>query len=90
MQHVYEMMILCGKVVVAFGSYNNLPLPYRGHPQSNIAVSVSCYLLEGPTRSFSNISSLQKWIFKNLYHMMYLVFLVTCSSSLLFDDMLTC
>ncbi|CAD6229171.1 unnamed protein product [Miscanthus lutarioriparius] len=59
MQLVSEMMILCGEAVAAFGSDNNLPLPYRGHPQSNTAVSVFSHLPEGPARSFANISVLR-------------------------------
>lgn len=59
MQLVSEMMILCGEAVAAFGSDNNLPLPYRGHPQSNTAVSVFSHLPEGPARSFANIGVLR-------------------------------
>uniref|UniRef100_A0A804NB35 RNB domain-containing protein n=1 Tax=Zea mays TaxID=4577 RepID=A0A804NB35_MAIZE len=59
MQLVSEMMILCGEAVAAFGFDNNLPLPYRGHPQSNTAVSVFSHLPEGPARSFANISVLR-------------------------------
>ncbi|EOY07507.1 Ribonuclease II, putative isoform 1 [Theobroma cacao] len=51
MQLVSEMMILCGEVVATFGSANNLPLPYRGQPQSNIDVSAFSHLPEGPVRS---------------------------------------
>jgi exoribonuclease II len=39
MQLVSKKMILCGEVMATFGSCNNLPLPGRGHPQSNIDVS---------------------------------------------------
>ncbi|OEL26014.1 Ribonuclease II, chloroplastic/mitochondrial [Dichanthelium oligosanthes] len=59
MQLVSEMMILCGEAVAAFGADNNLPLPYRGHPQSNTAVSGFSHLPEGPARSFANISVLR-------------------------------
>ncbi|XP_072997967.1 ribonuclease II, chloroplastic/mitochondrial isoform X2 [Typha latifolia] len=48
---VSEMMILCGEVVATFGSYNNIPLPYRGQPQSNMSASVFDHLPEGPVRS---------------------------------------
>ncbi|XVE96893.1 hypothetical protein REPUB_Repub02eG0262900 [Reevesia pubescens] len=51
MRLVSELMILCGEVVATFGSCNNLPLPYRGQPQSNIDVSVYSHLPEGPVRS---------------------------------------
>ncbi|XVE61894.1 hypothetical protein DITRI_Ditri06bG0075400 [Diplodiscus trichospermus] len=51
MRLVSEMMILCGEVVATFGSCNNLPLPYRGQPQSNIDVSAFSHLPEGPVRS---------------------------------------
>lgn len=51
MRLVSEMMILCGEVVAAFGSQNNIPLPYRGQPQSNISASAFSYLPEGPVRS---------------------------------------
>ncbi|KAL5223123.1 hypothetical protein ABZP36_027836 [Zizania latifolia] len=59
MQLVSEMMILCGEAVAAFGSENNIPLPYRGHPQSNTAVSAFAHLPQGPARSFANISVLR-------------------------------
>ncbi|CAM0957974.1 unnamed protein product [Alopecurus aequalis] len=59
MQLVTEMMILCGEAVAAFGADNNIPLPYRGHPQSNTAVSAFAYLPEGPARSVANISVLR-------------------------------
>ncbi|XP_052133977.1 ribonuclease II, chloroplastic/mitochondrial [Oryza glaberrima] len=59
MQLVSEMMILCGEAVAAFGSDNNIALPYRGHPQSNTAVSAFTHLPEGPARSFANISVLR-------------------------------
>ncbi|OWM82301.1 hypothetical protein CDL15_Pgr001875 [Punica granatum] len=51
MRLVSEMMILCGEVIAAFGSQNNIPLPYRGQPQSNIDVSAFSHLPEGPVRS---------------------------------------
>ncbi|KAJ8426409.1 hypothetical protein Cgig2_032154 [Carnegiea gigantea] len=50
---VSEMMILCGEVIATFGSCNNIPLPYRGQPQSNIDVSAFSHLPEGPVRSFA-------------------------------------
>ncbi|GAV93058.1 RNB domain-containing protein, partial [Cephalotus follicularis] len=46
-----EMTTLCGEVVATFGSCNNIPLPYRGQPQSNIDVSAFAHLPEGPVRS---------------------------------------
>ena len=58
MQLVSEMMVLCGEAVAAFGADNNLPLPYRGHPQCNTAVSAFSHLPDGPARSFANISVL--------------------------------
>ncbi|EEF28385.1 ribonuclease II, putative [Ricinus communis] len=51
MRLVSEMMILCGEVVATYGSCNNIPLPYRGQPQSNIDVSAFAHLPEGPVRS---------------------------------------
>uniref|UniRef100_A0A6V7QYK0 RNB domain-containing protein n=1 Tax=Ananas comosus var. bracteatus TaxID=296719 RepID=A0A6V7QYK0_ANACO len=51
MRLVSEMMILCGEVVATFGSFNNIPLPYRGQPQSNISTSAFAHLPEGPVRS---------------------------------------
>uniref|UniRef100_A0A2N9J315 RNB domain-containing protein n=1 Tax=Fagus sylvatica TaxID=28930 RepID=A0A2N9J315_FAGSY len=36
MRLVTEMMLLCGEVIATYGSRNNIPLPYRGQPQSNI------------------------------------------------------
>ncbi|OVA16519.1 Ribonuclease II/R [Macleaya cordata] len=51
MRLVSEMMILCGEVVATFGSSNNIPLPYRGQPQSNIDASAFDHLPEGPVRS---------------------------------------
>jgi len=59
MQLVSEMMVLCGEAVAAFGADNNLPLPYRGHPQCNTAVSAFSHLPDGPARSFANISVLR-------------------------------
>ena len=59
MQLVSEMMVLCGEAVAAFGAANNLPLPYRGHPQSNTAVSAFSHVPDGPARSFANISVLR-------------------------------
>lgn len=51
MRLVSEMMILCGEVIATYGSVNNLSLPYRGQPQSNIDVSAFAHLPEGPVRS---------------------------------------
>ncbi|XP_068643326.1 ribonuclease II, chloroplastic/mitochondrial [Aristolochia californica] len=51
MRLVSEMMILCGEAVATFGSYNNIPLPYRGQPQANIPSSAYAHLPEGPVRS---------------------------------------
>ncbi|KAM1576228.1 hypothetical protein COP2_033549 [Malus domestica] len=51
MRLVTEMMVLCGEVIATFGSRNNIPLPYRGQPQSNIDTSVFAHLPEGPVRS---------------------------------------
>ncbi|XP_052173346.1 ribonuclease II, chloroplastic/mitochondrial isoform X2 [Diospyros lotus] len=51
MRLVSEMMILCGEAVATFGSSNNIPLPFRGQPQSNIDVSAFSHLPEGPVRS---------------------------------------
>ncbi|KAL6142117.1 hypothetical protein ACLB2K_060400 [Fragaria x ananassa] len=51
MRLVSEMMILCGEVIATFGCSNNIPLPYRGQPQSNIDTSVFSHLPEGPVRS---------------------------------------
>lgn len=53
MRLVSEMMILCGEVIATFGSCNNIPLPYRGQPQSNIDLSAFAHLPEGPVRSFA-------------------------------------
>ncbi|KAH0861738.1 hypothetical protein HID58_089999, partial [Brassica napus] len=53
MRLVFEMMILCGEVIATFGSQHNIPLPYRGQPQSNIDVSAFAHLPEGPVRSAS-------------------------------------
>ncbi|KAK9127088.1 hypothetical protein Syun_015885 [Stephania yunnanensis] len=51
MRLVTEMMILCGEAVATFGSFNNIPLPYRGQPQSNINAFAFSHLPEGPVRS---------------------------------------
>lgn len=51
MQLVSEMMILCGEAVATFGSCNNIPLPYRGQPQSDIDLSAYAHLPEGPVRT---------------------------------------
>ncbi|XP_078432821.1 ribonuclease II/R family protein [Wolffia australiana] len=51
MRLVSEMMILCGEVVATFGCDNNISLPYRGQPQTNIPASTFSHLPEGPVRS---------------------------------------
>uniref|UniRef100_A0A7N0RGU8 RNB domain-containing protein n=1 Tax=Kalanchoe fedtschenkoi TaxID=63787 RepID=A0A7N0RGU8_KALFE len=51
MRLVSEMMILCGEAVATYGCANNIPLPYRGQPQSNIDPSAFSHLPEGPVRS---------------------------------------
>ncbi|XP_047340876.1 ribonuclease II, chloroplastic/mitochondrial-like [Impatiens glandulifera] len=51
MRLVSEMMILCGEAIATYGSSNNIPLPFRGQPQSNIDVSAFAHLPEGPVRS---------------------------------------
>ncbi|KAK8955988.1 hypothetical protein KSP40_PGU007958 [Platanthera guangdongensis] len=51
MRLVSEMMILCGEVVATFGSVHNIPLPYRGQPQSSISAFAFSHLPEGPVRS---------------------------------------
>ena len=53
MRLVSEMMILCGEAIATFGSRNDIPLPYRGQPQSDINVSEFAHLPEGPVRSFA-------------------------------------
>lgn len=53
MRLVTEMMVLCGEAVATFGSLNNIPLPYRGQPQSDINLSEFSHLPEGPVRSFA-------------------------------------
>ncbi|KAK8464491.1 hypothetical protein PHAVU_010G010050 [Phaseolus vulgaris] len=53
MRLVFEMMILCGEAIATFGSRNDIPLPYRGQPQSDINVSEFSHLPEGPVRSFA-------------------------------------
>ncbi|KAK7259975.1 hypothetical protein RIF29_25630 [Crotalaria pallida] len=53
MRLVTEMMILCGEAMATFGSQNDIPLPYRGQPQSDINVSEFAHLPEGPVRSFA-------------------------------------
>ncbi|KAF9679925.1 hypothetical protein SADUNF_Sadunf06G0066400 [Salix dunnii] len=55
MRLVSEMMLLCGEVIATFGSCNNIPLPYRGQPQSNIDVSAFAHLPEGPVRSLAMV-----------------------------------
>ncbi|XP_061371834.1 ribonuclease II, chloroplastic/mitochondrial isoform X2 [Gastrolobium bilobum] len=53
MRLVTEMMILCGEAMATFGSRNEIPLPYRGQPQSDINISEFVHLPEGPVRSFA-------------------------------------
>ncbi|KAJ1394413.1 Nucleic acid-binding, OB-fold [Sesbania bispinosa] len=53
MRLVSEMMILCGEAMATFGSQNEIPLPYRGQPQSDINLSEFAHLPEGPVRSFA-------------------------------------
>ncbi|PON76112.1 Replication factor A protein [Trema orientale] len=55
MRLVAEMMILCGEVIATYGSRNNIPLPYRGQPQSNFDTSAFAHLPEGPVRSAAMI-----------------------------------
>ncbi|XP_059305578.1 ribonuclease II, chloroplastic/mitochondrial isoform X3 [Lycium ferocissimum] len=59
MRLVTEMMILCGEVIATFGSHNNIPLPYRGQPQSNIDTSAFAHLPEGPVRSAAIVRTLR-------------------------------
>ncbi|CAN1769955.1 Ribonuclease II, chloroplastic/mitochondrial [Linum perenne] len=59
MRLVTEMMILCGEVIATFGSRNNIPLPYRGQPQSDIDVSAFSHLPEGPVRTAAIIKILR-------------------------------
>ncbi|KAI4356482.1 hypothetical protein L6164_000504 [Bauhinia variegata] len=51
MRLVSEMMILCGEAIAMFGSQNDIPLPYRGQPQSDIDASEFDQLPEGPVRT---------------------------------------
>lgn len=59
MRLVSEMMILCGEVVATFGSFNNIPLPYRGQPQSNFDISDFVHLPEGPVRSSAIVRTMR-------------------------------
>ncbi|KAK4480956.1 hypothetical protein RD792_011818 [Penstemon davidsonii] len=59
MRLVSEMMILCGEVIATFGSFNNLNLPYRGQPQSNIDISAFAHLPEGPVRSSALVKTMR-------------------------------
>ncbi|XP_055812441.1 ribonuclease II, chloroplastic/mitochondrial isoform X2 [Solanum dulcamara] len=59
MRLVSEMMILCGEVIATFGSHNNIPLPYRGQPQSNIDTSAFAHLPEGPVRSAAIVRTMR-------------------------------
>lgn len=59
MRLVSEMMILCGEVIATFGSHNNIPLPYRGQPQTNIDVSAFAHLPEGPVRSSAIVKTMR-------------------------------
>ncbi|KAL6334248.1 hypothetical protein AAG906_013210 [Vitis piasezkii] len=64
MRLVTEMMILCGEAVATYGSCNNIPLPYRGQPQSNVDTSAFAHLPEGPARSSALVKILHAavWI----------------------------
>ncbi|KAA8516420.1 hypothetical protein F0562_016713 [Nyssa sinensis] len=57
MRLVSEMMILCGEAIATFGSFNNIPLPYRGQPQS-IDTSAFAHLPEGPVRSSAIVKTM--------------------------------
>ncbi|XP_022143825.1 ribonuclease II, chloroplastic/mitochondrial [Momordica charantia] len=59
MRLVSEMMVLCGEVIATFGSRNNIPLPYRGQPQTNIDVSAFAHLPEGPVRSSAIVRTMR-------------------------------
>ncbi|XP_034693854.1 ribonuclease II, chloroplastic/mitochondrial isoform X2 [Vitis riparia] len=59
MRLVTEMMILCGEAVATYGSCNNIPLPYRGQPQSNVDTSAFAHLPEGPVRSSALVKILR-------------------------------
>lgn len=59
MRLVSEMMILCGEVVATLGSFNNIPLPYRGQPQSNFDISEFVHLPEGPVRSSAIVKTMR-------------------------------
>lgn len=59
MRLVSEMMILCGEVIATFGSQNNIPLPYRGQPQTNVDVSAFAHLPEGPVRSSAIVRTMR-------------------------------
>ncbi|URD84000.1 RNB [Musa troglodytarum] len=66
MRLVSEMMILCGEVIATFGSCNNISLPYRGQPQSNISASAFSHLPEGPARSAAYLKIMAaEMIFRN-------------------------
>ncbi|KAL6987631.1 ribonucleotide-diphosphate reductase subunit rnr1 [Sarracenia purpurea var. burkii] len=51
MRLVTEMMILCGEAIATYAYSNNLSLPFRGQPQSDIDLSAFAHLPEGPVRS---------------------------------------
>ncbi|KAL8508719.1 hypothetical protein ACS0TY_019106 [Phlomoides rotata] len=59
MRLVSEMMILCGEAIATFGSFNNIPLPYRGQPQSNVDISAFTHLPEGPVRSSAVVKTMR-------------------------------
>ncbi|CAA2972080.1 ribonuclease II, chloroplastic mitochondrial isoform X1 [Olea europaea subsp. europaea] len=59
MRLVTEMMILCGEVIATLGSCNNIHLPYRGQPQSNIDISAFSHLPEGPVRSSAIVKTMR-------------------------------
>ncbi|KAL3628640.1 ribonucleotide-diphosphate reductase subunit rnr1 [Castilleja foliolosa] len=59
MRLVSEMMILCNEVIATLGCFNNLPLPYRGQPQSNTDISAFSHLPEGPVRSSAVVKTMR-------------------------------
>ncbi|KAK6146914.1 hypothetical protein DH2020_017826 [Rehmannia glutinosa] len=59
MRLVSEMMILCGEVIATFSSFNKIPIPYRGQPQSNIDISAFAHLPEGPVRSSAIVKTMR-------------------------------
>lgn len=59
MRLVSEMMILCGEAIATYGSFHNIPLPFRGQPQANIDVSAFSHLPEGPVRSAAIVKTMR-------------------------------